>query len=241
MTVPRVLRIEKLALKFRPRPWEFALDRRAHIDAHFENLRSAKPALWNGRVLLLYEHTIEQGTLHGSYLETDFASFLAWRDWDFPDPNIKNCFALGALQGSDGHFLLGVMSGHTANAGKIYFPGGTPEPDDVVGDAVDLDRSVRREVEEETGLRAQDFRIDNGWHAVLAGPRIGLIKIMRGSKPADSLRRKVLDHLRSEAEPELSDMKIARDPADLDPAMPDFMVAFLKAHWAGLAKGGGAG
>jgi hypothetical protein len=30
------------------------------------------------------------------YLVTDFDGFLAWRDWDFPDRSIRNCFGMGA-------------------------------------------------------------------------------------------------------------------------------------------------
>ncbi len=43
-------------------------------------------------------------------------------------------------------FLLAVMGQHTLNAGQVYFPCGTPDPIDVVGDRVDLDASVQTEV-----------------------------------------------------------------------------------------------
>src|SRR6185437_10809640 len=114
-----------------PRSWPFAVERRAEIDAHFAMLRRDKPALFNGRVLVQHSHEIAGAALRGEYLETDFASFIAWRDWGFPDTTMRNCFGLGALRGSDGGFLLGVMGAHTANAGRIYFPGGTPDPSDV--------------------------------------------------------------------------------------------------------------
>ena len=99
---------------------------------------------------------------------------MAWRDFGFADPAVRNCFALGALQGSDGGYVLGVMSGGTANAGKIYFPGGTPDPDDVAAGKVDLEASVRREVQEETGLGPEEFEMDSGWHCIPAGPLIAL-------------------------------------------------------------------
>ena len=93
-----VLAVERLDLRFAPRPWPFADDRRPEIDAHFAALRRDKPALWNGRVLLMHDHALTDGCLTGAYLETDFASFIAWRDWGFPDRSMRNCFGLAALR-----------------------------------------------------------------------------------------------------------------------------------------------
>ena len=95
-------------------------------------------------------------SLSGAYLETDFASFIAWRDWGFPDKTMRNCFPMAALRSSDGAFLLGVMGAHTATAGQVYFPAGTPDPNDVVGERVDLEAGVMRELPEETGLGPAD-------------------------------------------------------------------------------------
>ena len=102
MTEISIVPIERLELAFVPRPWPFANERRAEIDAHFDAMRHSNPALWNGRVLMLHEHELRGPVFRGAYLETDFASLLAWRRWNFPDPWIKNCFAMGALLGSDG-------------------------------------------------------------------------------------------------------------------------------------------
>ena len=111
-------------------------------------------------MLLLHEHAIADRVLTGSYFETDFASFLAWRDWGFPDRSVRNAFPQAALMAADGAFLLGVMGDHTANAGHIYFPSGTPDPGDIDGERVDIDASLTRELREETGLDAGDFTID---------------------------------------------------------------------------------
>jgi 8-oxo-dGTP pyrophosphatase MutT (NUDIX family) len=226
-----VLAVERLDLRFAPRPWPFADDRRPEIDAHFAALRRDKPALWNGRVLLMHDHALTDGCLTGAYLETDFASFIAWRDWGFPDRSMRNCFGLAALRAADGAFLLGVMAGHTANAGRIYFPGGTPDPADIRDGAVDLGSNVFRELAEETGLGPADVAAEPGWHATLDGPRIGLLKLVRSALPAEPLRDRVRGFLARQAEPELSDIRIVRGPQDLDPLMPGFITAYLMHMW----------
>ena len=162
MTELPIIPLTGLDLRFEPAPWPFADERRAEIDAHFTKLRAAKPAMWNGRVLLLRRGEIAAGVLSGAYSEVDFASFVAWRDWEFPDKSVRNCFPMAALRSSDGAFLLGVMGAHTANAGHIYFAAGTPDPNDVVGDAVDLEGGVMRELTEEMGLAVSDVTPEIG-------------------------------------------------------------------------------
>lgn len=223
-----VLRIETLDLHVAPFDWRFASERRADIDAHFEAQRRDKPGLWNGRVLLMHRHEISGSTLRGLYFETDFASFMAWRDFGFPGNDVINCFALGALQGSDGPYVLGVMSAGTMNGGKVYFPGGTPDLNDVAADKVDLDASVRREVQEETGLDSEEFAIDAGWHCLPAGPMIALLKPMRARETADQLGDRIRAHILREAEPELADVYVARGVADTHPMMPGFIQTFLR-------------
>jgi len=226
-----VVAFDRLDLAFTPRRWPFADERRAEIDAHFATLRGDKPELWNGRVLLLHDYEVAAGVFRGAYLETDFASFLAWRDWGYPDRGVMNCFAQAALRGGDDGFLLGEMAGHTANAGRVYFAGGTPDPGDVVGDRVDLAGSVLRELREETGLSAADVAPVSGWHAVFSGQRIAMLKVLETRLPAADLRRRILGFLGGEAKPELADIRIVRGPADLDPRMPDFVQAFLNHVW----------
>ena len=51
---PSLFHVDRLELAFEPKPWAFADERRAEIDAFFAELQREKPALWNGRVLLLH-------------------------------------------------------------------------------------------------------------------------------------------------------------------------------------------
>jgi 8-oxo-dGTP pyrophosphatase MutT (NUDIX family) len=228
----RIVRISRLELVFAPRPWPFAEARRAEIGRHFDRLKQAKPAVWNGRILLLHDHAIDGDLFRGAYLETDYASFVAWRDWGFPGATVRHCFSLGALRASDGGFLLGMMNSHTLNAGKIYFPTGVPDPSDIVGGMVDLAASVRRELAEETGLEADAYEAEQGWYSVLAGPNIAHFKVLHARDTASALYARIRAHLTSEVQPELADVRIVRGPADLDPMMPLTVRTFLSHVWS---------
>ena len=219
-----------LDLRYEPAQWPFSEERRADIDVHFAKLRAAKPEVWNGRILLLRRGEIVDGVLAGSYLETDYASFIAWRDWDFPDESVRNCFAMAAVRSSDGAFLLGVMGAHTAMAGQIYFPSGTPDRQDLAGDRVDLGRSVMRELTEETGLTLADVKPVAGWTAVSHGQRIALMKIIQTDASADALAERIRAFLSRQKQPELADVHIVRGLSDLRPAMPAFVTAFLESR-----------
>jgi 8-oxo-dGTP pyrophosphatase MutT (NUDIX family) len=226
MSLP-VVPIDDLAFAFEPRGWPFAAARRGEIDAHFAARRAQRPQIWNGRVVLASHYRIVDRSLAGACFETDFASFLAWRDWNFPEADAVNVFAMGALRSCDGAFLLGVMGPHTANAGRIYFPAGTPEPDDVADGALDLAGNVVREVAEETGLAADDYAAAPGWQAISAGARLALMKVLDADATAHDLQSRMRAYIASDKHPELADIRIVRGPADFDPMMPPFVTAFL--------------
>ena len=228
---PSIFHVDRLELAFAPKPWAFAIERRAEITANFAALQREKPALWNGRVLLLHSQVLAGGVLRGGYLETDYASFSAWRHWGHPHAGVHDCFGAAALVSADGAILLGVMGAHTFNAGHIYFPCGTPDPDDIINDKVDLEFSVRRELKEETGLDAAEFTAEPGWTVVVDGAFIVAIKVLRSPLDAEALRARILEWLARERQPELSDIRIVRDPGDFDPMMPGFVRAFFTHRW----------
>jgi 8-oxo-dGTP pyrophosphatase MutT (NUDIX family) len=222
-----VVQVNSLQLAFAPKPWGFAEARRAEIDDCFAAMRQKTPALWNGRVLLLHDYALTDGVFRGSYLETDYASFAAWRHWGGPAAKIFDCFGAAAIMTADGACLLGVMGPHTANAGHIYFPCGTPDPGDIVGESVDLDLSMRRELKEETGLDITEFTAERGWTTVFDLPLIAHIKVLHSGEGAEDLRARILGHLAQEQQPELADIRIVRGPDDFTPTIRRFVTAFL--------------
>ena len=232
MTSLVIHRVTTLDLAVRPIAWPFAEQRRAEIAAHFAEKQRERPKMWNGRVLLGRDAVFADGHLSATYFETDFASFLAWRDWSFPDKAVFNGFGMGALRGSDGAFIMGEMAQHTANAGRIYFPSGTPDLDDVSDGALDIPGSVIRELGEETGLTAADYRTQPDWHCVVTGPSIAMIQIINLDMPGDVARARIEANLAREADPELSAIHLVRGMSDLTPTMPRFVTAFVEQQFA---------
>ena len=225
-------RIRRLDLVFEPWTWPFAETRRAEIAAHFADKQREKPALWNGRVLLGRNLTFAGDGLSAKYSETDFASFLAWRDWGFPDPNVFNGFGMGALRCADGAFVLGEMGPHTSNAGRIYFPSGTPDPDDIRDGTVDISGSVMRELEEETGLSPKDCSTEPDWHCIYTGHVLAMIRLLHIDLPGETVRERIERNLAQQDLPEFSAIHLVRARGDLTPAMPRFMTTFLEAQFA---------
>ena len=231
MTHPVIHRVTQLDLSVQPWSWRFAEARRADIDAHFAIRQREKP-IWNGRILLGRNAVFAGERFSARYFEADFASFLAWRDWGFPDAGVFNGFGMGALRCSDGAFILGEMGPHTSNAGRIYFPAGTPDPDDLSDGKVDIAGSVAREIEEETGLTAADYRAGAYWDCVVSGTAIAMIMLLHVDEPAEALRARIEANLARQRQPELSAIHLVRRTGDLTAAMPSFVTAFLEQQLA---------
>jgi 8-oxo-dGTP pyrophosphatase MutT (NUDIX family) len=232
MTAPVIHRVATLDLSLQRRPWPFADARHAEIEAHFASARTRKPQLWNGRILLASNPVFTADRFSACYFEADFASFLAWRDWGFPDRGVFNGFGMGALRCADGAFVLGEMGQHTANAGRVYFPSGTPDLDDIRADAVDIPGSVAREVEEETGLTSADYRAGAHWDCVVSGAAIAMIRILYVDGSGEALRARIEANLAAQVEPELAAIHLVRKSGDLTASMPRFVTAFIEMQLA---------
>ena len=227
--MPAVIhRVSQLDLGFQPWRWPFAEARRGEIDAHFALKQRETPEIWNGRILLGRDPDFTGDRFRASFFETDFASLLAWRDWGFPEAGAFNGFGMGALRCADGAFVMGEMGRHTANAGRIYFPAGTPDLKDLRDGRVDIPGSVVREIEEETGLTAADYRPDPHWDCVVTGASIAMIRILNVGQSGEAVRARIEATLAAQHQPELTAIHLVRTASDLTAAMPRFITAFIE-------------
>ena len=216
--------------------WPFARHEATRIAAHWAERVAEKPLLFDGEVLLQHEGrmVVENGrrVWRGAAFVTRFSAFLAWGDFGAPGTPVANIFSMAALRATDGAFLLGIMAAHTANAGRIYFPAGTPDRDDILDGRLDLEGSALRELGEETGLRPQEVRVEPGFTLVFEGPRLACMKRMAIDGPAEAVAARVAERLAAEENPELAGLHIVRSEDDLDATrMQPFTMEYLRARF----------
>jgi len=225
--IRRVSRVEAIC---RPMEWAWATQNRSLIEENWKHRTTRTPKMFNGRVLLLSDLAFEQDLCRNTYFETNYAELVAWIDSGYPDRSIANGFAMGALRGSDGAYICGVMSAHTANAGRVYFAGGTPDLSDLRPDGtVDLATSLTRELTEETGLRDGDYHVDDEWIIVRRWPTVALLRMVTLPTTAEEGAALIRANIAREPEPELEDVRIVRSPEDIDrEAMPLFQQSFFE-------------
>jgi hypothetical protein len=227
-----IIEIDRIEFKVEPWSWEFSRARRLEIDRFFADMQRQRSNLWNGRVMMLRSYEVRDRVLYGSCFETDYASFVAWRDWDFPDPSVFNIFPASALRGADGGFVVGEMAPSTAGAGQVCFPGGTPDLDDILeGGVLDVAHNQRRELMEETGLDLDEFNTDPGWTLVRDRGFVALMKRVGSQLSAEALRMRILQNMAKDAHPEFVAIRILRGPADLDSRMYDYLRAYIEYEW----------
>jgi hypothetical protein len=227
-----ITRVSKVEARFDTRRWPWAENNREAIAANWQRRIADKPRMFNGRVLLVGDILVTPELCRGTYFETDYANLVGWIDMDYPDTGVANGFAMGALRGSDGAFICGVMADHTVNADKVYFAAGTPDRADMRPDGtVDLAGSLTRELVEETGLHESDYTVSDGWIVVERWPNVAMMRLVTLKVPAEEGAAKIRTLIAGQKLPELKDVRIVRDTHDIDPdTMPLFLQSFFA--WA---------
>ncbi len=209
-------------------PWDFAARERARIDAHWAALVERNPALWNGEMLMAFDPVITDERLAMRLRTSDYASFVAWRDWDFADRAAWNCFGTPVLMSNDGALLFGVMGAHTLNAGLAYPPSGSLEPRDIgEGGRVDIDGSMATEVIEETGLDLGEAEAGASF-AVYEARRLSVTRLYRFNQPADHLVARIEGFMARQDKPELAGVVALKAASDLERPMPPYARALAR-------------
>ena len=229
---PRVIAVTGFSgrLLSGPHPAE-ASEREAIAEAWARGL-AEKPKMFDGRVLLGETAEVRDGVLEVAFRETGF-SFMIWRrELPAAERPLINVFGAAAVVSSDGAVLLGRMGDHTANAGRVYFPAGTPDLDDLVGETVDVEGSIARELDEETGLTEADACPSERRFAVFHGPLVAYVRVYLSGLDAEALAAKARAYIAADPEAELSDVVFKPRGDPLGPEIPPYVRAAIETIFA---------
>ncbi len=144
-----------------PQPWTLEPVYQDAVDAFWDLVVLEEPQFFRGPVLSVTgvkEH-MDGVTLYTRW--TDYAHFLySHRYWPADHPGyVRVLFAAACLITRDGQLLVAEMGDKTVRPGWIQAVGGSAEPSDVADGIFDPVRSIRHEVEEETGLDLSNCEI----------------------------------------------------------------------------------
>ena len=223
-----IIPLSRLDLRFEPAPWPFADERRTEIDAHFAKLRGREAGnVERPRAVAAarrHRRRRAQRRLSGNrFRELHRLARLGLSRQDDPQllsawrrcarPMARSCSASWAVT--------------RRLRGKIYFPAGTPDPNDIVGDTVDLERGVMRELTEETGLGVAD--VVRGARMVCDAARPAP-RADEGRAGARKCRRAARAHPRISRPPGAARAvghSCGAQPGRFRPTMPPYVAAFL--------------
>lgn len=209
-----------LDLRLGSEAWAFASEHRLRIAGHWQELVAQHPQLWNGEVLICLKAEIRGGILSGRFAKTDYASFMAWRNWGAPDETACNMFGTPVVLTSDRAIIFAEMARQTMNGGMIYPPSGSLEPRDIRSDGtVDVLGSIAAELREETGLDAAEA-VPGQLFAIRDAHRLAVVQAITFRQSAAEMVSAFAAHHDPEAE--LARLVVIRSAADADPRMPAF-------------------
>lgn len=218
----RIEPVKQLRLEVLEAGWSFAERHHDEIARHWQQVMAEKPTLWNGEVLLCTDAEVYDGEFSATLVKSDFASFIAWRDWGRPDQSVRNCFGVPVVFSNDGALLIGVMNGWTLNAGKAYPPSGTLEPKDIRSDGtVDAVGSMRSELLEETGLDLDEARAGE-MVAIFDGPRLAIARRYDFPLTFAQMQMRFAAHQAAEEMPELAAIEAVWNSSQTDSRMPGY-------------------
>jgi 8-oxo-dGTP pyrophosphatase MutT (NUDIX family) len=227
--VGRVVRAGACDLLVEPGTWEFAERNRDAIAAHWRDRLAGGAAYFDGTIHLMRSHSLDRGVFSARLLRTDFKSYLYWRDTGFADESVADAFGSALIRSTEGHVMLGRQREGNINEGLAYLPGGFIDVRDVdPAGKVDIEASVARELEEETGLSAAALERVPGFVLTFAGPLVSVGVELRSPLSSAALKAAILTHLAADPRSELADIVVVRSAADLAHVpMPGYALTLL--------------
>lgn len=224
-----ILPVDQIEVLLDPAPHPFERENRRAIAENWQHEILAKPALFDGTVVLLSELGYAGRRLFGRCHAVGYSTFLYWRKDRVG--TVAHAFAHPVLVAADNALVAIRMAAHTVNAGKVYFAAGSFEPEDFPDGKVDLHFNMAREVLEETGVDIGSAPRDAGCHALATERGTVIFRRYFLDAKADEITGRIKDFIAGELSPEISGPVIIRDAVDLPDGLMPHMRPLIEWHF----------
>lgn len=218
--------VSEIDVRVAAEPHPFHLAEREQARENWRREIAANPDLFDGRMLLQRTVQIEDGRIAARAHIVPYSTFLWWRKTRAQ--GACHLFGMPMLMSSDGAMIAIRMGAHTANAGRVYSPGGSLEPEDVIDGRCDVARNISREVQEETGIVLSDEIAEPGWHAIHMDSTVTVFRVFRLASAADEIVARVAAHIASDPHPEIEEAIAIRSPDRMAHNYPEFIPPILE-------------
>ncbi|MFD2057303.1 hypothetical protein ACFSQT_30735 [Mesorhizobium calcicola] len=228
-----ILPVDAVDVRLDPGPHPFAVENAEAIADNWQREISAKPALFDGTVVLLSRLAYRDNRLVGRCHAVNYSTFMLWRKRR-ENSGAEHAYAHAILVAGDNALVAIRMGSHTVNAGRVYFAAGSFEPDDFRDGLVDVDFNMIREVREETGLDLSDAERGRRYHVLSTTSGTVIFRRYRETAPADEIAQRISAFVATETEPEIEGPIIIRHAADLPDGLAPHMKPLIEWHFAGV-------
>lgn len=225
-----VYQIDRVDVRVLPGPLSYTEDNKPAIAANWEKAVAANSTLFDGEIYLAPEAHLDGHFFQASFRRTSFATLMYWRD-DRVSEKPWHVFGVGIMVSAEGHLIAARMSAHNAVAGRVYFPAGSIDDHDIVGNRADYDANMAREVFEETGMDLRAAKAEAKTHLVTADGSIALFRRYHFDVSTAELLKRIEDNIAKQAEPELSEIIPVTRAGAMGEATPSYVRAFADWHF----------
>ena len=225
-----ILPVDEIDVMLDPAQHPFERGKEDAIAENWKQEIAAKPALFDGTVVLLSEFGYDRGRLFGRCHAVGYSTFMYWRKDRVA--TAAHAFAHPMLVAKDNALVAIRMGLHTVNAGHVYFAAGSFEPEDFSDGVVDAHGNMVREVLEETGLDIADTRRGKRHYALATERGTVIFRRYFLDGTADEIASRIRGFVASEGEPEIEEPVIIRDAKDLPEGLMPHMPPMIDWHFS---------
>ncbi len=225
--------IDRADVRVLPGPLPYAVENSEAIASNWTKERAANPTLFDGEFYLAPQAELTGGLFKAGFKRTSFATLMHWRR-DASQERPWHIFGVGVIVSTEGHLIAGRMGVQNAGAGRVYFPAGSIDDNDIVDGYADYDANRRREVQEETGLDLHDARAEQQINLVTGNRSVALFRRYYFDAPSTELVSQIEQHLAGDAAPELSEIIPVKAAGAMGEATPSYVRAFADWHFNNL-------